>query len=166
MKLHVACGNYIEKGFKGMDFETNPKAEIKHDLNVYPYPLKDESVDRIHCAYFVHRVEDLVKFMDEMYRVLKKGSTISIVAPYYSSIRATQDPTTKRLISEVVFSMFNKKAREAGGFSHYTVKSDFEIASINHSVSEEFKGRSQDAVAYAAAHYHNVIHDVSIVLKK
>ena len=37
---------------------------------------------------------------------------------------------------------------------------------MNHALSEEFNGRAQEAVQYAAVHNWNVVNDIIVVLKK
>ena len=108
----------------------------------------------------------IYQFMDEIYRILKPGGLARFISPYYTSVRAFQDPTHHQFISEPLFNYFNKGWRELNKLTHYPVKCDFEIVKLDHAVSEEYTGKAQDAVAYSAMHMWNVIMDLQIILRK
>ncbi len=128
-------------------------------------PFKDNSQKQLVATHVIQRVDDVFEFMDEVWRVLKKDGTIQISVPYYTSVRATQDPTHKRAISEASFVYFSKKWREINKIP-YDVKCDLEVVSINHAISQEYQGKSQEAIQYAITHYWNVVTDIIVVLKK
>lgn len=177
IKLDLASGNNKQKGFIGMDIVGPPEtdADIVHDLLTFPWPFDDNSVDEVFSSHFLEHIphgndprKDLMfEFMDEIYRILKPGGLARFVCPYYTSVRAFQDPTHQRFISEPMFNYFNKKWREElNQLKHYPVKCDFEIVKLDHAVSEEFTGKAQDAVAYQAMHMWNVVMDLQIILRK
>ena len=134
---------------------------------------QDNSVDEIFCSHFLEHIkhgdgyhDPLFQFMDEVHRILKPGGIARFVCPYYTSVRAFQDPTHLRFISEPMFHYFTKKWRELNKLTHYPVKCDFEIVKLDHAVSEEMTGKAQDAVAYQAMHMWNVVQDIMITLRK
>src|SRR3989304_5178249 len=90
VKLDLACGNRRAEGFVGVDKEPLKGVDFVQDLESYPYPFEDNSVDVINCSHYVEHTKDLIKFMNEIHRILKPGGTMNIVAPYYSSCRAWQ----------------------------------------------------------------------------
>jgi hypothetical protein len=71
----------------------------------------------------------------------------------------------KRSISEATFVYLSKKWREVNKIP-YDVKCDLEIVSINHAVSQEYQGKSQETIQYAIQHYWNVVTDIIVILKK
>lgn len=176
IKLDLACGNNLQKGYTGVDIVGKPKSQatVVQDLLKFPWPFKDNSVDEVFSSHFLEHIphgngyeDPMFQFMDEIYRILKPGGIARFICPYYTSVRAFQDPTHQRFISEPMFNYFNKKWREElNQLGHYPVKCDFEIIKLDHAVSEEFKGKSQDAVAYQAMHMWNVIMDLQIMLRK
>ena len=175
IKLDIACGNNLQKGFIGIDIVGKPdsQAEIVHDLLTSPWPLEDNSVDETFCSHFLEHIPKgdsyhapIYQFMDELYRVLKPGGLARFISPYYTSVRAFQDPTHHQFISEPLFNYFNEGWRKLNHLTHYPVKCDFEIVKLDHAVSEEFTGKAQDAVAYQAMHMWNVIMDLQVVLRK
>ena len=39
--LDLGCGNKKRDGTIGVDFNSRTKADIIHDLNIFPYPFED-----------------------------------------------------------------------------------------------------------------------------
>lgn len=103
--------------------------------------------------------------MDEVYRILKVGAKATIIAPYYSSIRAWQDPTHKRAISENSFFYYNREWRRTKGVSHYPINSDFDF-SYQYSYDPYWEHKSEEERTFAFKHYINVILDIRITLIK
>lgn len=167
IRLDLACGSHKRKGFTGVDVtKQGTKADLEHDLETYPWPFRDNTVEEVFCSHFIEHVSDLVAFINELWRVLKPGGRVQFVAPYYTSVRAFQDPTHKRFISEQLFLYFDKNWRELNGLEHYPICCDFKIEKIERSVNEAFRDQPPDVIAYAAAHYWNVIDDISVRLIK
>lgn len=176
VKLDLACGNNLQKGFIGVDIIGQPdsQAEVVHNLMKFPWPFEDNSVDEVFCAHYLEHIphgdgynDPMFEFMDELFRILKPGGTAKFICPYYTSVRAFQDPTHLRFISEPMFNYFNRTWREdLNQLKHYPVKCDFNIVKLDHAVSEEFSGKSQEAIAYNAMHLLNVIYDLQITLQK
>lgn len=173
--LDLACGNNKQKGFIGVDFpKKGTQADIEHDLLKFPWPFKDNSVDSMFCSHFLEHIphgndghnDPFFQFFDEVYRVLKPGGTFQSVTPYYMSGRAFQDPTHQRFITEATFLYLTKDWRKLNKLEHYPVSCNFTIEKIDHAVSEEFRGRSQEAVQYEAQHSWNVVNDILVTLRK
>lgn len=173
-KLDLGCGNNLQPGFTGVDItKKGTKADIEHNLMEFPWPFKDSSVKEMFCSHYIEHIphgdgyhDPLFQFMDEIYRILKPKGTITFVAPYYTSVRAFQDPTHLRFISEPMFLYFQKAWRKMNKLEHYPVKCNFEVIKVDHAVSEEFMGKAQDAVSYQAMHSWNVVNDILITLRK
>jgi predicted SAM-dependent methyltransferase len=134
-------------------------------LEQFPYPFEDESADEIYCSHYIEHTTNLIRFMDEIYRILKQGRDCTMVAPYYNSIEAWRDPTHRRAISEDTFNYFNKAWREARQLDHYDIKSDF-IVTHELSLKPEWKMRSEEARKFAIRHYTNVVDEIKVTLTK
>ncbi len=165
IRINVACGQIKMDGFIGIDKAKTDATDIIHDLETYPWPIEDNSVDEILCSHFVEHVKDLIKFVDEMHRIMKQGAKATIIAPYYANMRAIQDPTHVRSICEATFLYFNEGWRKANKLEHYSIASDFDF-SYGYSVSPEWTNRSEEARVFAMKHYINVINDIHVVLVK
>jgi predicted SAM-dependent methyltransferase len=166
LKLDVACGNNKKEGFTGIDICKTEQADIVHDLNIYPWPFEDNSVDEVWCSHFIEHVADIMKFMNEVHRILKPGAQVTFISPYYSSVRCWQDPTHVRAISEQTYLYYNKGWREANKLEHYPITADFNITGWFHAWNASYASRSQDAKNFALQHYNNVVDDLWAVLVK
>lgn len=170
MKLDLACGdNKMFKDFIGVDKVKTSSVDIVHDLNVYPWPFEDGSVDEVYCSHYVEHIphdvkngderDGLIQFMDELHRVLKLGGQATIIAPYYKSQRAFGDPTHQRFIGDLTFPYYNKEWREVNKLSHYDINCDFDITYSYH-VINEMTLKSEEVRHESFLHDWDVINDI------
>ena len=102
-KLNLACGeNYVE-GYVNLDYNKNLKSDISHNLNKFPYPFKDNTFDEIYCSHILEHVEDLLKTMEELWRISKPGAKILIFGPHSGSFEVHVDITHKRGLNTQTF---------------------------------------------------------------
>jgi len=184
VKLSLACGNRVPEGFEGVD--VSPKVDPDHvvDLLSFPWPWEDESVDEIECFHFIEHIplgtneaEPFFQFFDEMFRIMAPATFdpnspnipltgfATIEAPYYTSMRATMDPTHRRFISEGTFLYLNRKWRADNKLEHYPVDCDFDYT-YSYNIDGQWALRSQETQAFAFKHYANVIDDIRVTLVK
>lgn len=163
LKLDLACGNCKREGFSGVDIWEG--ADIVCDLTQYPWPFENNSVDEVFCSHYIEHVVDLVSFINELYRVMKVGATAEIYAPYYSSIRAWQDPTHVRAISENSFPYYNKKWRQWARLDHYPITADFDYE-CTFIFTPEWEHKTEEEISFAIKHYINAVSDIKAVLTK
>ncbi len=104
--LDVGCGNAKTVGAIGIDSNPNTAADILHDLNQYPWPLADDSFDRIVCNHVVEHITDFVRFVEELVRVARAGASIEIVTPHFTNRFSYTDPTHLRHLSLFSFDFF------------------------------------------------------------
>ncbi len=166
MKLDIACGQNKQKGFKGVDIAPGEGVDFVLDLEQYPWtPFKDNSCDEIVISHYLEHVKDFMKFMDEVYRICQDGAIVRIISPYYTSIRAWQDPTHVRAISEATFLYTDKNWRVANKLDHYPMKCNFQVTNMVTFINEPWNTKSEEAKQFAARHYWNVVSDILIELK-
>lgn len=168
LRLDLGCGNNKRDGFKGVDFVKTDAADYVHDLFTFPWPFKDSSVEELHAAHFFEHVPHLLrgKFMDEAYRILVPGGKFTIICPYYTSVRATQDFTHEWPgISQNSFLYFNKGWREQNKLTHgyYDLKADFDF-SYGWSVNAAWQARNDEARNFAIQWYANAVDDIHVNL--
>ena len=92
INLNIGAGGYVIDGFKSLDFYSKHyypskkkflKERVEYDLRSDSIPYSDNTVDNIYISHVIEHVEEkfVVKFINESYRVLKKGGTLRIVCP-------------------------------------------------------------------------------------
>jgi SAM-dependent methyltransferase len=174
VKVSLACGQRKPEGYIGVDIADIEGVDVVHDLNVYPWPFEDESVDELETSHYIEHIphesdtpgkDGLSCFMDECFRILKPGGKLLVVAPYYNSIRAWQDPTHRRAISEATFLYYNKEWRATNGLDHYKIDSDYDFV-YGYAFDQLWASRSEESRNFAAKHYTNVISDIFVTLTK
>jgi len=166
MKLDIACGQNKQPGFKGVDIAPGPGVDFVWDLEKYPWePFKDDSVEEVYVSHYAEHTKDLIKFMDEIWRICIPDAKVTIIGPYYTSIRAWQDPTHTRVLSEATWLYFNKDWRVANKLDHYPIKSNFEVKNIMVFFNPPWDKKSEEARQFAAQHYWNVISDILVELR-
>lgn len=173
-KVNLACGQKKVEGYIGIDSVKTEATDIVHDLMTFPWPFEDGSVYEFKCDHFVEHIPiqladgafGMIKFMEEVWRCLEVGGTIHITAPYYTSMRAWQDPTHTRAITDVTFTYFNKTMVEAMQMDHYSGKCNFAQLSKKYYLMPEFESLADEARMYATQHYFNVVADIGFVLRK
>lgn len=161
-KLDLGCGNNKREGFTGIDFKKTPAVDIVHDLFKFPWPFADGSVEEVHCSHFFEHVPAKLRgaFMDELYRVMKPGAKAQFITPYWSSVRAIQDPTHEwPPISEMSYLYFNKGWREANKLEHYGFECDFDFT-CGYGLAGDIAPKNQEAQQFAISHYINAANDL------
>ena len=168
MKLNLACGEKKREGedWLNVDLSSDCAPDFQFDLKKFPWIWLDSSVSEIYCSHFIEHIgEELIPFMEECYRVLEPGGTAHFEMPYYTSIRAWQDPTHKRPISEFTFHYFNKIWLREQGIGHYDIKADFKIEEIRYHYPPELKDMPKDELMNLQHHAWNTVMDFEVILK-
>lgn len=164
-KIDLGCGKNKREGFFGVDMSPDVKPDLVWNLEEYPYPFEDGQIEEIHCSHTIEHLQELMPFMNECHRILKQGGIMSVVAPYYTSVRCWQDPTHIQPISEHTFLYYNKQWRETNGLDHYPITADFDFG-YQFAFTPEWINRSDEARRFALIHYNNVVTDIAVTLTK
>lgn len=109
LKLNLVCGPDKKEGYIGVDKIKAPTVDIVHDLNSYPYPFEDNSVDEVYCSHVLEHLDDFIKTMEELWRICKPGALIIVKGPYYKHKLAYGDPTHKHFFTEHTFDVFSDR---------------------------------------------------------
>jgi len=105
--LDLGCGNSKRSGAVGVDFNDRTDADIVHDLNQFPYPLEDSSFDEIYLDNVIEHLSDVIKVMEEVYRVSADNALVKVIVPYFRSRWACIDPTHCHFFSVDSFAYFD-----------------------------------------------------------
>lgn len=101
--LDVGCSTRKMSGAIGIDIDPASHADIKHDLNVYPYPVEDNSFDRIYAKHLIEHLDDPRRFIQEIQRILKPSGRAFIETPHFSCRVAYSEPQHKLFYSYFMF---------------------------------------------------------------
>ena len=93
VKIDLGCGKSKRQGFVGVDMLALEGVDIVHDLNIFPYPFKDNSVDEIYIDNVLEHLKNPLQVVEEVYRICKPNSIVTIEVPYFRSRYAFIDPT-------------------------------------------------------------------------
>jgi SAM-dependent methyltransferase len=164
LKLDIGCGLRKREGFIGIDMSNDVGADVVLDVETQPLPFDDSSVDEIYCAHTIEHLHGLIPFMNECYRVLKPHGWMTVLAPYYTAIQASQDPTHVRYVSEQTFLYFTDAYNGNDATFEYGIKSKFHIVSteftyINMWSKPWLPGRVR---LWARHHLFNVATDITV----
>lgn len=165
MKLDLGCGNKKKQGFLGVDIIALPGVDHVVDLETYPWPFADSTIEEVHCSHYIEHTGDLVKFMEEVWRIAKPGALATFVAPHYGSILAIQDPTHKRFIAYETFLYFSAAWRENYTIGYYPIKANFEIIQVGAVYNVEWLAKPEEERMAASRRYLNVIDQVVAELR-
>lgn len=135
LRLDIGCGKNKKEGFVGLDQYAMEGVDLTCDLSKHRWYFKvdqfqhpaliladnkmlmlaDNSVDEVHCSHFIEHLTatERVRFMNELYRVMKPGAKATLIAPHWCSNRAYGDMThCWPPVSEMWFYYLSKQWRE------------------------------------------------------
>lgn len=179
MKINLGAGNDIRDGYINHDITMLPGIDVVHDLNVFPWPWEDGSVDVILARDVIEHLDNFMKVMEEMYRVLRPGGLINMKVPYWNSISRHADPTHTRGFHELTFRFFDPDSvycKERHYYTHvrfHINEETFVLApfhpyfAIPRVGEVRIKGRiAKRVIGFIGNMFSNVILDLDLVLEK
>ena len=81
IKIQLGSGILYKEGYVNVDIDKSVKADVYHDLDVYPYPFKDNSASIIVAKHIIEHLSNQMAFMQECYRILKPNGKLFIECP-------------------------------------------------------------------------------------
>lgn len=120
IRLDIGCGHNKQEGFVGMDRQSmNGTVDIVHDWNDIPWPFPDGSVLVAVASHVIEHVNPadggFLRWMDELWRVMKEGGEVALSLPHGSSQGYLQDPTHCNACNEATFAYFDPEEPNTGG---------------------------------------------------
>lgn len=114
IKLNLGSGGKPLEGYINVDSNTKaPKVDVVHNLDIYPWPFEDESIDEVVMDQCLEHLNDHNRAMKEIHRILKKGGVANISVPHFTWQYAFHDPTHKHFFG---YNTFFYYAHECGYF--------------------------------------------------
>jgi SAM-dependent methyltransferase len=119
--LNLGCGDFKKEGYINLDFNKNFNPDVVHDLNKFPYPFQANEFDLVEAYQCLEHLNNLVRVMEEIYRITKNKARIIIEVPHYQSPSAWCSATHKQQFSHTTFNDFDKTYNESYGNCDFQV---------------------------------------------
>lgn len=117
IKIDLGGGANPQPGFLNIDMRDLPQVDIVQDLEIQPWPLPDGCAELVMASHLLEHINPakfgFIRFMDEIWRILKPGGQLMASFPYAGSPGYWQDPTHVNGITERTIAYFDPL--EAGG---------------------------------------------------
>lgn len=157
-RLNLGCGNDLRRGWINVD-RWPPDDWAKHSsiseyafkqvvlspLDLWPWP--DDSVDEILAKDFFEHLPDIINAMNQCWRMLKAGGTLTLIVPTTNGPGAWQDPTHRSFWNQNTLKYF-----EAGNpyntayAKRYAILGSWRIVSLRLWQSPAGDGEKMEAV--------------------
>ncbi len=148
--LHIApelCFIKIFENLENLEYISgdieSPLANVMMD--VHDIPFDENSFDVVFCNHVMEHVEDDIKAMSEIHRVLKPGGWAIIQSPVYMDLEHTiEDPSiTDPLEKERIFGQNDHMRKYGRDYGDHLRKSGFKVTEDNylHELSDEKRKR-------------------------
>ncbi len=122
-KLNLGCGDDLQEGYINSDLFHTEGIDLKLDINEFPYPFENDSIDEISAIRILELAESTVKTMEEFYRICKNGAIIKIDVPASPSPHSFQNPMIKSHFTYNTFCCYEK----TGGIEDNSFNPKFKI---------------------------------------
>ncbi|MBT3989479.1 MAG: methyltransferase domain-containing protein [Rhodospirillaceae bacterium] len=182
MKLNLGCGNNKLEGYLNVDSQQLCAPDQVVDLEVFPWPFEDNSVDEIVMSHVLEHLgetkEVYLAIIKELYRICQADAEIRINVPHPRHDEFIIDPTHVRPILPEQFHLFSKRLnaewREAGyantPLADY-IDVDFEVEDVQWVLADDMLEKlqsgeiSSDDLATRAQHEYNILKEIQIKLR-
>lgn len=122
-RLNLGAGNDIQEEYINQDLNNFEGIDDVFDFNKHPWKYKSNLFEEVRIKHCVHCCDNLMKFMEEVYRISKPNAIITIEAVNFLSPINCQDPFYRTNIGFNTFDLFlpiNKNG-------YYNTPATFEI---------------------------------------
>ena len=126
--LDLGCGKKKRPGSVGVDYSDRHDADIIHDLNVFPYPFADNSIDQIYLDNVLEHLHDPMAVMAEVHRICKSNAEVKVIVPYFRSVWAFIDPTHRHFFTVDSFAYYDPEHLICQRYDY--VKTRFKVESV------------------------------------
>ena len=122
MKLNLGCGAKKEPGYINVDRGAGHHPDQVWDLNSYPYPWPNESIDEVRMRHVLEHLDNIIAAMDEIWRILKFHKRVHLEVPYVTHFQAIGHPQHKHFFHWGTFGWLDVASRGKPGIESYTNK--------------------------------------------
>jgi SAM-dependent methyltransferase len=107
--------------------DSNPRipATIRHDLNVFPYPIPDNTYDMIHTSHCLEHLQgnNAIGALEEIWRIAKPNARVTVRLPHYSGRMAWFSPEHVKPFGVMLFHHFDPATLQSHSSAVYLVRS-------------------------------------------
>jgi SAM-dependent methyltransferase len=115
--LDIGCGINKHPGAIGLDRNPNTRADVIADLDYFPFPFRDCSFREVRATHVIEHVADVIRTIEEFYRLLSPGGRAIIITPHYTDFSSFCDPTHRWHLNSFSLRYFTG---DDGGFGYYS----------------------------------------------
>jgi hypothetical protein len=126
-KLDFGGGYATTPGFQCVDIVDTADYQINLDKPDLKLPFAEDIIEEAVAHHFIEHINNIIPFMDEVFRILKEGALFRISTPYAGTQEWYQDPTHKRAYVERSFEYFRQDSPFKKEQREYGIKSRFII---------------------------------------
>ena len=115
-RLNLGCGELYDPEATNVDFFAD-HVDVRHDLNVVPYPFQDNCFDQVVAMNIIEHLDDVIAVMGELHRIGKPGCRITIRVPHFRSASLYEDLTHRHGFAWRSFDIFTGEQTVYGNYS-------------------------------------------------
>jgi len=174
VKLNLGCGQNRLDGYVNTDREPSVEPDVVMDLEDFPWPFEDDSVDEVVANHVLEHVgaeaSVFIGVMQELYRICRGGALIRIAVPHPRHSNFIDDPTHVRAITPMTLQLFSKQNCEEWrrlGASNSPLALyadvDFELREVQVNVEEKY--RNEPNLKEMVERYNNIATEYRMVIE-
>lgn len=115
--LNLGCGADYREGMVNIDYFAE-RVDVRHDLNLFPYPFDEDTFDQIRCMNIIEHLDDVVAVMGELHRIARDGARITIRVPHFRSACLYEDITHRHGFAWRTMDVFTDNSSVYGEYSN------------------------------------------------
>ncbi|MFZ2188305.1 MAG: methyltransferase domain-containing protein [Candidatus Moraniibacteriota bacterium] len=114
-KLNLGCGEFKKKGFVNVDYFSVSEPDIRHNLEMFPYPFVDNEFILVEADHVLEHLNNPFGVMKELHRIVENGGMVKLKVPHFS--RGFTHPEHKRGFDLAFCHYFNPSFQ--GGYQGF-----------------------------------------------
>jgi predicted SAM-dependent methyltransferase len=127
--LVLGCGEKPHNGAVHVDIVQTEFTDVIYDLNIFPYPFKNEQFEIIYAEDILEHLDDPFEVMEEIHRILKQNGTVHIRVPAWDKENAYTDMSHKHQFTKKSFDYYDFVTEFGNKYDYYT-KAKFKIIKV------------------------------------
>ena len=183
MKLNLGSGLKPLKDYVNVDKEPMAKPDVLFDLETFPWPWPDNSVEEIQMTHVLEHLGQkpsvFLHIIGAIYRILQPAGVLIVKVPHARSDGFIGDPTHVRAITPQLLSLFSKRHCQMcidRGWANTPLaiylNVDLELVHTNVELLPHWGEKlrngiiTEEELNYAMDTYNNVVNDLTMTLHK